>query len=221
VSDAPRSPLDLLEALAMQEVAITDELAHLEIYTMRGLLTLFWHGPRDARDVVLCAGGGMGGLLGPADGLYHDLGCSFAEQGIGVVRVNYRNPNDLSRAVHDVAAAGDLASRAGARQFVVLGHSFGGAVAIQTGTVFGEHCKGVVTFATQSAGCEHANELEAPLLMFHGTDDTILPPQTSEVVQMIAGKGEIVMLEGDDHLLSQSHDLMKARLMDWIPAQLA
>ena len=33
---------------------------------------------------------------------------------------------------------------------------------------------GVVTFATQSAGCEHAGDLKAPLLMFHGTDDTIL-----------------------------------------------
>jgi pimeloyl-ACP methyl ester carboxylesterase len=185
------------------------------------LLTLFWHGPRDAHNVVLCAGGGMGGLLGPADGLYHDLGCTLAEQGIGVVRVDYRNPNDLSRSVHDVAAAGDLASRSGARQFVVLGHSFGGAVAIQAGTVFGEHCKGVVTFATQSAGCEHADQLQAPLLMFHGTNDTILPPQTSEVVQMIAGKGELVMLEGDDHLLSQSHALMRERLLDWIPAQLA
>jgi alpha-beta hydrolase superfamily lysophospholipase len=63
--------------------------------------------------------------------------------------------------------------------------------------------------------------LQAPLLMFHGTNDTILPPQTSEVVRMIAGKGELVMLDGDDHLLSQSHDVMRERLLEWIPAQLA
>ncbi len=38
-----------------------------------------------------------------------------------------------------------------------VGHSFGGAVAIQAGIVLGAHCRGVVTLATQSAGCEHAD----------------------------------------------------------------
>ncbi len=40
----PRSPLELLEALAVEEVEIAPGLAHLEVYTMRGLLTLLWHG---------------------------------------------------------------------------------------------------------------------------------------------------------------------------------
>ncbi|MGZ4797860.1 MAG: hypothetical protein ACXV8T_18380, partial [Acidimicrobiia bacterium] len=73
-----RSPLELLEALGVEEVEIMPGLAHLEIYTMRGLLTILWHGPRDAADVVVMSGGGMGGLLGPADGLYHDLGVHLA-----------------------------------------------------------------------------------------------------------------------------------------------
>ena len=47
--DDPRSPLELLEALAVEEVEIGPGLAHLEAYTMRGLLTLMWHGARDAR----------------------------------------------------------------------------------------------------------------------------------------------------------------------------
>ena len=123
------SPLDLLEALTVQEVEIAPDLRHLEIYTMRGLLTLLWHGPVDATDVLVTCGGGMGSLLGPAEGLYHDLGVALAARGIGTVRVGYRKPNDLPRCVHDVAAAADLAGRRGARRFVVMGHSFGGAVA--------------------------------------------------------------------------------------------
>ena len=126
----PRSPLEMLQGLAVQEVEIAPRLRHLELYTMRGLLTLLWHGPKDAREIVITCGGGMGSLLGPANGLYHDLGVAFAEQGIGTVRVGYRNPNDLDRCVHDLAAAADLVSRSGGRQFVTIGHSFGGAVAI-------------------------------------------------------------------------------------------
>ena len=78
MAEDPRSPLELLEALAVEEVEITPDLRHVEMYTMRGLLTLLWHGPRDATRVVVTGGGGMGGLLGPAGGLYHDLGDRFA-----------------------------------------------------------------------------------------------------------------------------------------------
>jgi pimeloyl-ACP methyl ester carboxylesterase len=217
VPDDPRSPLELLEALAVQEVEIAPGLAHLEVYTMRGLLTLMWHGARDARNVVVTCGGGMGSLLGPAEGIYHWLGEELAPEGTGTIRVGYRKPNDLSRSVHDVAAACDLASRAGARRFVVIGHSFGGAVAVQAGVVLGEHCAGIVGLATQSAGCELASELgDTPLLLLHGTEDEILPPETSGVVQMLAGHGEVVLLPGTGHLLTQSKDEVRDRVRTWI-----
>jgi pimeloyl-ACP methyl ester carboxylesterase len=219
----PRSPLELLEALAVEEVEIAPALAHLEIYTLHGLLTVLWHGPRDAHDVVVACGGGMGSLLGPADGIYHALGCELADHhGIATMRVGYRKPNDLSRCVHDVAAAADLASRSGARGFVVIGHSFGGAVAIQAGIVLGAHCRGVVTLSTQSAGCEHASDLgDTPLLLLHGTDDEILPPETSSVVQMLAGHGEVVLLPGAGHLLTQAAPELRERLSAWIPERFA
>ena len=221
MSDEPRSPLELLEALVAEEVEIAPGLSHLEVYTMRGLLTLLWHGDHAARAVVVTCGGGMGSLLGPARALYHWLGNELAPQGIGVIRVGYRKPNDLSRCVHDVAAATDLASRSGGRRFVLMGHSFGGAVAVQAGVVLGEHCAGIVTFATQSAGCEFASELaETPLLLFHGTDDEILPPDTSAVVQMLAGHGDVVLLPGDGHLLNKSVDEIDARVDAFLSANL-
>jgi predicted esterase len=220
MTETPRSPLELLEALAVQEAEISSELRHIEIYTMRGLLTFLWHGPRDARDVVIACGGAMGSLLGPAEGLYHDLGVAFAARGIGTMRVGYRKPNDLSRCVHDLAAAGDFASRSGgARRFVTVGHSFGGAVAVQAGVVLGDHCRGVVTLSTQSAGCEHADELgDIPLLLVHGTHDELLPPETSGMVQMLAGHGEVVLVPAG-HLLSEVADELRARLTEWIPAR--
>ena len=77
-ADERPSPLEALRAIGVQDVDIGPQFAHLELYTMRGLLTLLWHGPRDAEDVVLMGGGAMGGLLGPADGLYHELGVTLA-----------------------------------------------------------------------------------------------------------------------------------------------
>ena len=222
-ADEPRSPLELLEAMAVEEVEISPALAHLEVYTMRGLLTVLWHGPRDARDVVVTCGGGMGSLLGPAGGVYHAIGCELAATyGIATLRVGYRKPNDLSRCVHDVAAVADLASRSGGRGFVVIGHSFGGAVAVQAGAILGTHCRGVVTLSTQSAGCEHASELaHTPLLLLHGTEDEILPAETSAVVQMLAGHGEVVLLPGAGHLLTQAATAVRERLLTWIPERFA
>jgi alpha/beta superfamily hydrolase len=213
----PRSPLELLEALAVQEVEVTPGLVHVEVYTLKGLLTLMWHGPRDAGHVVVTCGGGMGSLLGPADGLYHWLGAELAPQGIGVIRVGYRKPNDLGRCMHDVSAACDLASRSGGRRFVVIGHSFGGAVAVQAGVVLAEHCAGVIGLATQSAGCEYAAELgDTPLLLLHGTDDEILPPETSNVVQMLAGHGDVVLLPGVGHLMTQAVDDVRAHVVNFV-----
>ncbi len=219
----PRSPLELLEALAREEVVLGPDLRHLEIYTLRGLLTILWHGPIEAEHVVVMSGGAMGGLLGPAGGLYHDLGTTFAAQGIGTLRVGYRKPNDLVRCVHDVAAAADLASRAGAQRFVTVGHSFGGAVAVQAGMVLGAHCAGVVTLSTQSAGCEDAGNLadDVPVLLIHGDRDELLPPDASFMVRMLIGHGDVEVLSGTGHLLSEVGDRLRSRLGAWIPEQLA
>ncbi len=222
MSDGARSPLELLEALATEDVEIAPGLHHLEIYTMKGLLTILWHGDPQAEQVGVMSGGGMGGLLGPAHGLYHDLGERFAAQGIGTMRVGYRKPNDLARCVLDVAAAADLAVRTGARRIVTMGHSFGGAVAVQLGIVLGEHCAGVVTLSTQSAGCEDGAALaDTPLLLLHGDRDEILPPDTSAVVRSLVGHGELVILPGAGHLLVEANDQLREVLGDWIPAHLA
>jgi pimeloyl-ACP methyl ester carboxylesterase len=103
-----------------------------------------------------------------------------------------------------------------------MGHSFGGAVAVRVGVGLPEVVAGVVTFATQSAGCEVAGGLSnRPLLLFHGDRDEILPFESSEMVRMIAGAGEVVRLPGDGHLLAKSGDAIWERLEQWLPGVLA
>lgn len=218
--EGPTTPLEMLNALAVQEVEISSDLRHIEIYTNEGLLTLLWHGPREATEVVVMGGGAMGGMLGPAEGLYHALGVRLGEQGVGSVRVGYRRPNDLPACVHDMGAAADLCARHGATSFVTVGHSFGGAVAIQSGVALMDHVVGVVTLATQSAGCEVAEDFTKPLLLLHGDSDQILPHMASEMVRMMCG-GELVILAGADHLLTSAREQIETKLMEWIPARFA
>ncbi len=215
-------PFERLGVLARQSVEVAPGLRHLELFTMQGLLTVLWHGPPDAERAVIAVGGAMGGLLGPADGLYHDLGRRFADEGIATLRVSYRQPNDFARCVHDALAVADLAARQGTTRFVTMGHSFGGAVAVQLGMAMGDFTRGVVTLATQSAGCEDAEGLaEIPMLLFHGDRDEILPAFASEVVHQLAGgHGELVILPGAGHLLVEAGDELRGRLEDWIPERL-
>ena len=223
----PRDPtaLEALETLATVEVPISPTLHHRETYTMHGLLSVFRHDPPPGVAVrpaaLVACGGAMGGVLGPGHGLYHLLGERWAGRGVPVLRVGYREPNHLDRCAHDVACAVELARDEGAERVVVLGHSFGGAVVIRTAVLMTATVAGVVTFATQSAGCEVAAGLGGrPLLLFHGERDELLPPASSEMVRSLAGAGDVVLLPGDGHLLAKSHDVLVERLDEWLPGVL-
>jgi predicted alpha/beta hydrolase family esterase len=223
--------LEALRPLASTEVTITPSserhpsLLHREVYTSRGLLTVLWHRPPTGaipqRAAIVVCGGAMGGMLGPGHGLYQRLGERWAERGVDVVRVGYREPNTLDLCAHDLACGVEIARDAGADRVVVMGHSFGGAVAIRTAVIMPVSVVGVVTFATQSAGCEVAGALAGrPLLLFHGDRDELLPPEASQVVAAIAGHGEVELIPGDGHLLARSDDLIVERLDTWLPATL-
>ena len=213
------TPLDALQIMASQQVMLNPGLRHVEMYTMRGLLSLLWHEPAgNPRNVgVVMGGGAMGGMLGPGDSLFHVLGEELVARNIPSLRVGWRKPNDLDACCLDMASAVQLMIGSGADTVVTMGHSFGGAVAIRTAVGLAEMVSGVVTFATQSAGCEIAGGLQGrPLLMFHGDRDSILPLEASEVVRAMAGTGDLHVMPGDDHLLARSHDVMLSTTLAWL-----
>lgn len=222
MGEADRTPFERLGVIASQEVELTPGLSHIEAYTSQGLLTVLWHGPADAKTAVVAGGGAMGGLLGPAEGFYHWLGQHLAAEGIATLRVGWRVPNDLVSCTLDAAAATEMVCRRGAQRVVTLGHSFGGAVAVRVAAAIPSVVAGVVTFATQSAGCEVAEGLGGmPFLLFHGDADELLPPASSEMVRYLAGYGQVVVLPGAGHLLSQAADELRRVVPPWISQVLA
>ena len=148
---------------------------------------------------------------------------SSPTHGIATVRVGYRKPNDLAalraRRRRGRRPREPIAARAGSSS---MGHSFGGAVAIQAGAVLGAHCRGRrdALDAVGRLRSTRPSSATRPCSCCHGTDDEILPPETSAVVQMLAGHGEVVLLPGAGHLLTQAADEVRERLLDVDPGAL-
>lgn len=223
VTDDPtpaRSPLELLGALAKTDAEISDQSRLVEIYTMEGLLQIWWWGEPGAKDVVIMCGGAMGGVTGPGRALYVELAASMAAEGRAAMAVDYRKAGDLSRSLLDTCAAVDLAMRNGAERFVVLGHSFGGAVAVQAAGTFPHLVAGVITYATQSAGCEEAARMgDTPLLLLHGEHDSILGPENSMMVHALAGHGEVRTFPNTDHLMGEVAEEIAEITAEWVRAR--
>ncbi len=207
----------------MTETDLGPDLRLTEIYTMRGLLGLMWFGPPDAERLVVACSGGMGGFLGPGRAMYPAIGRRLSAEGIATVAVDYRRASHVQMSTLDAIAAVDLASQRGAARIVALGHSFGGAVAVNLALALPRAVVGTCTLSTQSAGCEGAAGLAPrPFLLLHGSADEILPPETSQVVQMLAGgHGQVEILPGEGHGLTNDPDAIVERVCSWILEVLA
>ena len=180
---------------------------HLEIYTMRGLLTLLWHGPADARRRASSrAAAGWAACSARPTASTTTSACELAAHGIG------DRARRLPQAQRPVALRarrgrgrrprGPVAARAGSS---TMGHSFGGAVAIQAGVGARRALPRRRHARRRSRPAARSRPSSATLrCCSHGTDDEILPPETSGVVQMLAGHGEVVLLPGAGHLLTRS-----------------
>ena len=216
------SPLEMLGAIGLTNSELRPGLRLVEIYTMQRMLKLLWFGDPAAAEVVVMMAGAMGGFSGPARALYLELADRQVARGRGAIVVDYRKPGDLDRSLLDVAASVDWSMREGGRRFAMIGHSFGGAVAIQAGAMLVGHCAAVVTLSTQSAGCQVANQLDGtPLLLLHGDRDDVLSPDNSAMVRMMAGYGDFRIIEGAGHGLESARDELISLLDEWLDDRFA
>ena len=172
-----------------------------------GLLTLLWHGPATPTNVVLTCGGGMGSLLGPGRRPLPRPRRRTSRRAASARCASATASRTTSpRCVHDVAAAADsrepFRRRAGSSRSVTRSaarsRSRRASCSASTAGVSSRSRRSRPDASTPTSSAT------TPLLLLHGTDDEILPPETSGVVQMLAGHGEVVLLPGAGHLLTQS-----------------
>ncbi len=198
-----------------------DGVREMHIHTARGVVRAYLHEAPSADAAVLMVGGAGGDVTGPA-GVYPDLAEDVRRQGIAALRLRYRSPANLEPCVLDTLAGIEALSERGHERVVLLGWSFGGAVAIAAGAR-DDRAAGVATVASQSHGTGAAAAL-APraLLLLHGTGDRTLPPACSlDIYERAAEPKEIEIYPGANHGLDQVREDMRKRLAEWFVRILA
>lgn len=194
--------------------------------TARGDITTCLHPPAvselhdPALGVIFVAGAG-GGLEGPADALYPDLCEELRSHGVAALRVDYRFPNNLPECVLDALLSVRFLRNEGVTRIAIVGHSFGGAVAIAAGALSTD-VHAVATLSTQTYGADLVGELTPrPLLVLHGTADEVLPSVCSELVYAAAAEPrELRLLPGARHDLRDARAEILRTLAGWLPAAL-
>ncbi|HTJ10227.1 MAG TPA: dienelactone hydrolase family protein [Candidatus Binataceae bacterium] len=230
-------------SLRILDVQPGDEIAgarSLRLRTTRGEIPIIVHAPQvqplEVRPVevrpreagtadaparaVLCVSGALGGFDGPAK-LYLRLGQELPALGITVVRLNYRMPNEFGECVLDTMAGLAFLSAMQYRRAAIVGHSFGGAVAINAGTL-SPTVTAVVAVSSQLAGAHVVAELAPrPLLLLHGTADTILPHECSERIYERAREPRTLKLfPGVGHRFTEAAEELLETVRGWLLAHL-
>jgi pimeloyl-ACP methyl ester carboxylesterase len=201
---------------------VDEGYATITLETDRGEVAMrYYAAPRREWGAVYV--GGVGGDFDtPARGLYPTLCVKLMRADVSGLRVQYRDPTNLSESTLDVLTGLGFLVRQGVETAAVVGHSFGGAVVVQAAALSNRHSelvRAVVTLATQSHGTDSIADL-APrcgALLIHGLNDTVLPPSCSEHAYRLAHEPKRLRLyPGAGHMLDEVATEVYDDVCDWI-----
>lgn len=205
---------------SVQEAATDDIYREYELRTNGATVLVRLYEAAGSAAVVMV--GGVGGDFdSPANGLYPRLALSLQRHGIGTLRVQFRDPIDLDDSMMDVLLGIEFLRSHGADRLGLVGHSFGGAVMIQTALRTPEVVT-VVTLATQGFGTEGVEDL-APrsILLIHGYADEVLPPTCSIDAHARAQQPKrLTLLEKTRHGLEESAEQVFETVKGWLVSEL-
>lgn len=212
-----------LPALTLEEVirGPEDEATDLvKLITSQGTLLGRLH-PAEGEAAILWVFGSGGGLGGPAGGLYTRLGERLQSLGATSLELDYRRPGELMACILDVLVGLSWLESLGKSRIVLVGHSFGGAVVINAGTLQ-DSVVAVAALSSQTAGTEAVDRLSPkPVLFLHGEADEVLPDDCSrDLYQRASAPKELILYPGCRHGLDQCREALDRDLTRWLGAVL-
>ncbi len=206
-----------IEGVAAQEQA--SGALDVVLRTTRGDIAGILHPCEGESGAAIYVGGALGGLDGPANAIYARLASELAgsERGLSGLRLHYREPGEFTECVLDVLAGISFLKGISAQRIVLVGHSFGAAVAIKAGEL-SERVTGVAALSPQLYGTRTVARLAPkPLLLVHGMADGVLDHAASKDIYQRAGEPKrLVLYEGTDHTLASCADELFDLLKEWL-----
>ena len=198
----------------------TPDSLDVVLQTSRGEIPGVFHPVQGGSGAVICAGGAMGGLDGPAGGLFVRLPGLLLPRKVSVLRLDYREPNAFEECVLDVLAGCSFLKGIGATDAVLVGHSFGGAVVVKAGALH-PLVRAVASLSPQLYGTRQVEELDRPLLLVHGSADEVLESEASEDIYRRAADPKQLVIYGDaGHSLGSVAEALDELVATWVEARL-
>ncbi|MCU0683986.1 MAG: hypothetical protein MUF34_17385 [Polyangiaceae bacterium] len=163
---------------------------------------------------VLGTGGGVGG---PAGGVYERLARRLSPEGVASLELDYRRPGYLESCVRDALAGLSFLESEGYERVILVGHAFGGAVAIRAAGA-SSAVIAVAALSSQLRGTEQVGKLRGrSLLLVHGEDDEEQPVSGSRAVYERARDPKaIVTYPKGRHDLAACRDEVDRDLLAWL-----
>src|SRR5215472_7200765 len=146
-----------LRIVGVEQRNEVDGAHHLTIHTTRGPLPMIFHPSEPLTRAALCVSGASGGFIGPGK-LYESLGAELPKDRIAIARIDYREPNEFGECLLDAMAGLSFLRGVGCQRAALIGHSFGGAVAINAGTL-SPIVATVIALSSQLAGAHVVADL--------------------------------------------------------------
>ncbi len=222
MNEAQTMPLEMV--ISGAEISQSRGTYHpVTLRTNRGDLFCRNYQVPDAKCGVIWLNGASGGWASPAKNIYPRLARALMDRGIASLQLSYRRSNDLNESVLDALAGLAFLQHEGIARIALVGHSFGGAVAIQAATT-SKNVRTVVTLATQSYGTAPVGLLqpECAMLLIHGGLDRMLPPSCSEYVfERAHDPKKYICFDAAGHSLDEVTGQIHPIIRDWLAAHLA
>jgi fermentation-respiration switch protein FrsA (DUF1100 family) len=225
-ADASFEPDDLSGDLELSIAGVAsrerpDGALDLQIKTSRGEMPGVLHACEGESGAAIFVGGALGGLDGPAGAIYSRLATSLAAPdsavGLTSLRLHYRQPGEFQECVLDVLGGLSLLKGLGAKRVALVGHSFGAAIVVKAGEL-SDLVAGVAALSPQLYGTRTVQRLSPmPLLLVHGTADTVLDcAASSDIYDRALEPKRLVLYEGADHGLASCADELFDLLRGWL-----
>jgi len=150
------------------------------------------------------------------------MATNLLHQNVASLRIRYRMSTDLDVCVEDALIGLEFLGQLGIKRCVAIGHSLGGAVAIQAGAA-SPLVVGVAALASQSYGTSAVDRISPrPLLLVHGECDAVLPIECSAYIHERAlDPKELVVVPGAGHSFDEGAPALRTILSEWVERNLA